>query len=81
MALRWGVAGPGHTANDFVSALSTLREGSHVVVAVASDTRLTKAEEFIARHRSMDYGADLISADCKAYGSYDELVKDSNVQV
>ena len=69
MATRWGIVGAGLIANDFVVALKTLPADYHVVVAVASRS-LDRAREFGRKHEIE-----------KAYGSYDELVRDASVQV
>lgn len=69
MALRWGIAAAGKISNDFVSALTTLDDKHHTVVAVAARD-LNRATEFANRFE--------ISS---AYGSYKELAGDENVQV
>lgn len=47
---------------------------SHTVAAVASSSSKSRAEEFIK-------DCKVPGSDCKAYGSYPELVKDSNVDI
>ncbi|XP_046388285.1 trans-1,2-dihydrobenzene-1,2-diol dehydrogenase-like [Ischnura elegans] len=69
MATRWGIASAGKISHDFVTALSTLSTDEHQVVAVAARD-LDRAKEFAARHRIPT-----------AYGSYDKLAKDPNVEV
>ncbi|KAM4825382.1 trans-1,2-dihydrobenzene-1,2-diol dehydrogenase [Thomomys bottae] len=69
MALRWGILSAGLIANDFTTALSTLPRSEHQVVAVAARD-LSRAKEFARKH-------DIP----KAYGSYEELAKDSNVEI
>ncbi|XP_067001941.1 trans-1,2-dihydrobenzene-1,2-diol dehydrogenase [Anabrus simplex] len=69
MATRWGIASAGKISHDFVTALSTLPSEEHVVVAVAA-RQLERAQEFAKLHK--------IS---KAYGSYEELAKDNNIDV
>ncbi|KAL1955616.1 hypothetical protein VTO42DRAFT_8349 [Malbranchea cinnamomea] len=77
--IRWGIMATGWIAEEFVHDLlidSSLRGAgdiSHTVVAVASSSSITKAEEFITRYK--------IPSPCAAYGSYEELVKDPNVDV
>ncbi|XP_071455011.1 trans-1,2-dihydrobenzene-1,2-diol dehydrogenase-like [Hetaerina americana] len=69
MATRWGIASAGKISHDFVTALSTLSPEEHQVVAVAARD-LDRCKEFAARHRIPT-----------AYGSYDKLAKDPNVEV
>uniref|UniRef100_A0A250XYP4 Trans-1,2-dihydrobenzene-1,2-diol dehydrogenase n=1 Tax=Castor canadensis TaxID=51338 RepID=A0A250XYP4_CASCN len=69
MALCWGIVSAGLIASDFVTALSTLPRSEHQVVAVAARD-LSRAKEFARKH-------DIP----KAYGSYEELAKDPNVEV
>lgn len=64
---KWGVIGTGNIANNFVKGLSVLPNAE--LYAVASRTK-AKADEFANK-----YGFT------KAYGSYEELVKDSNIDV
>jgi dihydrodiol dehydrogenase / D-xylose 1-dehydrogenase (NADP) len=64
---KWGVIGTGTIANNFVKGLRVLPNAEFY--AVASRTK-EKAEEFASK-----YGA------VKAYGTYEELVKDSEVDV
>ena len=65
--IRWGILGPGKIANKFAQGLQTI-DGA-VIQAVASRTA-SRSEEFAAT-----YGA------VSAYGSYQELVDDPNVDV
>ncbi|CAG2060983.1 unnamed protein product, partial [Timema podura] len=69
MATRWGIASAGKISHDFVIALSILPHTEHVVVAVAA-RQLNRAKDFATLHN--------IKA---AYGSYEELAKDPNVDV
>lgn len=64
-SFKWGVLGTGGIASSFVEDLT--RAQAHEVVAVGSRT-LSKAEEF-AKNLSIPH----------SYGSYEELVNDSNV--
>lgn len=66
-ALRWGVLGPGGIARDFTAALH--RHTAQRVVAVGSRSH-ERAKAFAAEH-----GVD------RAYGSYEQLVGDSGVDV
>lgn len=65
--IKWGIMGTGTIANSFVKGLSSLPEAE--LYAVASRSR-EKAEEF-----GNKYGA------ARMYGSYEELVQDSEVDV
>lgn len=65
--LRWGVLAPGAIANDFVDSL--LRHTDQRVVAAGSRT-LERAQEFARAHDIRN-----------AYGSYDELVADPDVDI
>lgn len=66
---RWGILGAGLIANDFLVALRTLPRNEHEVVAVAARS-LERAQHFGKTHDVE-----------KAYGSYDELLQDPEVQV
>ncbi|KAM8962920.1 trans-1,2-dihydrobenzene-1,2-diol dehydrogenase [Lycaon pictus] len=69
MALRWGIVSAGLISSDFTTVLGTLPRSEHQVVAVAARD-LSRAKEFARKH-------DIP----KAYGSYEELAKDPNVEV
>uniref|UniRef100_A0A2I2ZMU0 Trans-1,2-dihydrobenzene-1,2-diol dehydrogenase n=1 Tax=Gorilla gorilla gorilla TaxID=9595 RepID=A0A2I2ZMU0_GORGO len=69
MALRWGIVSVGLISSDFTAVLQTLPRSEHQVVAVAARD-LSRAKEFAQKH-------DIP----KAYGSYEELAKDPNVEV
>ncbi|XP_015977884.2 trans-1,2-dihydrobenzene-1,2-diol dehydrogenase [Rousettus aegyptiacus] len=69
MALRWGIVSAGLICSDFTTMLRTLPRSEHQVVAVAARD-LSRAKEFARKH-------DIP----KAYGSYEELAKDPNVEV
>uniref|UniRef100_A0A5F5PM74 Dihydrodiol dehydrogenase n=1 Tax=Equus caballus TaxID=9796 RepID=A0A5F5PM74_HORSE len=69
MALCWGIVSAGLISSDFTTVLRTLPRSEHQVVAVAARD-LSRAKEFARKH-------DIP----KAYGSYEELVKDPNVGV
>ncbi|KAI9374542.1 hypothetical protein BJX61DRAFT_532284 [Aspergillus egyptiacus] len=77
--VRWGILATGWIADTFVRDLlhdPSTRDASdisHTVVAVSSSTSSSRAEKFIS-----DTG---IPAPCAAYGSYEELVADPNVDV
>uniref|UniRef100_A0A8D2DMN5 Trans-1,2-dihydrobenzene-1,2-diol dehydrogenase n=1 Tax=Sciurus vulgaris TaxID=55149 RepID=A0A8D2DMN5_SCIVU len=69
MALRWGIVSAGLISNDFTTVLCALPRSEHQVVAVAARD-LSRAKDFALKH-------DIP----KAYGSYEELAKDPNVEV
>ncbi|XP_055469614.1 trans-1,2-dihydrobenzene-1,2-diol dehydrogenase [Psammomys obesus] len=69
MALRWGIVSAGLIASDFTIMLSSLPPSEHQVVAVAARD-LNRAKEFAQKYNIP-----------KAYGSYEELAKDPNVEV
>ena len=68
-ALRWGILCAGKISFDFVSALGTLPKEEHTVTAVAARSQ-EKAKEFGEKFEIK-----------RCYGSYEELVKDSEVDV
>ncbi|KAI1294787.1 Trans-1,2-dihydrobenzene-1,2-diol dehydrogenase [Halotydeus destructor] len=69
MATRWGIVSAGQISNDFCSAIRTLPDTDHQIVAVATRS-LASAQAFGQRHNIP-----------KTYGSYLELALDANVQV
>lgn len=69
MATRWGIVSAGKISHDFVTALSTLSPEEHTVVAVAA-RQIERAKDFASLHKIP-----------VAYGSYEELAADSNVDV
>ncbi|XP_016527024.1 uncharacterized protein LOC103138111 isoform X6 [Poecilia formosa] len=69
MATRWGICSAGKISHDFTVALKTLPAEDHQAVAVAA-RKLEDAQEFSRKHN--------IS---KAYGSYEELARDPDVDV
>lgn len=64
--LKWGILGPGNIARDFAQALNRV---NGEVYAVASRNK-ERSEKF-ARENNVK----------KAYGSYDEIIKDENIDV
>lgn len=64
--LKWGILGPGNIARDFSKALNRV---NGEVYAVASRNK-ERAEKF-ARENNVK----------KAYGSYDEIIKDNDIDV
>ena len=69
MALRWGICSAGKVCSKFVVSLKTLPESDHRVVAVGARS-LEDAKKFAATHNIP-----------RAYGSYEEVAADSEVDV
>ncbi|KAF7653286.1 hypothetical protein LDENG_00085200 [Lucifuga dentata] len=69
MAIRWGICSAGKISHDFTVALRTLPPEDHQVVAVAA-RKLEDAQAFAKPHSIP-----------QAYGSYEELSRDPNVDV
>ncbi|XP_078511256.1 trans-1,2-dihydrobenzene-1,2-diol dehydrogenase isoform X1 [Lissotriton helveticus] len=69
MATRWGICSAGKISHDFLVALETLPAQDHQAVAVAARD-LGRAQEFAKSHNIP-----------KAYGSYQELAKDPNIDI
>lgn len=69
MALRWGILGAGLISNDFLIGLRTLPASKHQVVAVGDRSR-ESAEKFALKHSIP-----------KFYGSHEEFLKDTEVDV
>ncbi|CAJ1049077.1 Hypothetical predicted protein [Xyrichtys novacula] len=69
MATKWGICSAGKISHDFAVALKTLAPEDHQVVAVAA-RKLEDAQEFAKKHN--------IS---QAYGSYEELARDPDIDV
>uniref|UniRef100_A0A8C5RWU7 Trans-1,2-dihydrobenzene-1,2-diol dehydrogenase n=1 Tax=Laticauda laticaudata TaxID=8630 RepID=A0A8C5RWU7_LATLA len=68
MRLCWGICSAGKISHDFIVALKTL-PADHKIVAIAS-SKLERAQEYARLHGI-----------CRAYGSYEELAKDPEVDV
>ncbi|KAL3485800.1 hypothetical protein BJX62DRAFT_242604 [Aspergillus germanicus] len=77
--VKWGILATGWIADVFVRdllrdpAARDASDVSHTVVAVSSSSSASRAEKFISETG--------IPAPCAAYGSYEELVADPNVDV
>ncbi|XP_055010961.1 LOW QUALITY PROTEIN: trans-1,2-dihydrobenzene-1,2-diol dehydrogenase-like [Boleophthalmus pectinirostris] len=69
MATKWGICSAGKISHDFTVALKTLPPEDHQVVAVAA-RKLDDALSFAQKHNIP-----------QAYGSYEELSRDPNVDV
>ncbi|XP_058485899.1 trans-1,2-dihydrobenzene-1,2-diol dehydrogenase-like [Solea solea] len=69
MATRWGLCGAGKISHDFSVAMKTLPPGDHQIAVIASRS-LESAKEFARKHGIP-----------KAYGSYEELAKDPDIDV
>ena len=77
--LKWGILATGGIAESFGRDLSVNPETrdrkdiEHVVVAAASSSSADRAQKYLKEVRA--------SESAKAYGSYKELVADSNVEI
>ncbi|XP_068598600.1 trans-1,2-dihydrobenzene-1,2-diol dehydrogenase [Brachionichthys hirsutus] len=69
MATRWGICSAGKISHDFTVALKSLPPEEHQVVAVAA-RKLEDAQKFAEKHGIP-----------RAYGSYEELAGDPDVDV
>ncbi|XP_045887831.1 trans-1,2-dihydrobenzene-1,2-diol dehydrogenase isoform X2 [Micropterus dolomieu] len=69
MATRWGICSAGKISHDFTVALKTLPPEDHQVVAVAA-RNLEDAQGFAKKHSIL-----------RAYGSYEELARDPDIDV
>lgn len=69
MATRWGIVSTGRISNDFTANVKCLPDEEHQVVAVAGSD-IEKARKFAA-----------ILDIPKAYGTYEELAEDNDVEV
>ncbi|XP_007239709.3 trans-1,2-dihydrobenzene-1,2-diol dehydrogenase [Astyanax mexicanus] len=69
MATRWGICGAGKISHDFSVALKTLPAREHQITAVAA-RNLERAQTFAKTHGIP-----------KAYGSYQELADDPNIDI
>lgn len=69
LVLKWGIVSTGSISTDFCTALLTLKSAEHVLQAVSA-RRVEDAQKFAERFH--------VAA---AYGSYDELVRDPNVNI
>ncbi|TMS39464.1 hypothetical protein L596_005980 [Steinernema carpocapsae] len=72
MQLRWGIVGSGNICNCFVRSL-LINPDHHKVVAVGASAT-ERAQQFIDK---FEFGAEKPTA----YGSYEDVVKDANVDV
>ncbi|XP_038238187.1 trans-1,2-dihydrobenzene-1,2-diol dehydrogenase-like [Dermochelys coriacea] len=68
-ATRWGICSAGKISHDFLVALKTLPATEHQAVAIAARD-LARAQEYAQKHRIP-----------RAYGSYEELAQDPDVDV
>ena len=67
-ALNWGFIGCGRVSHDYVQALKHLP--SQNVVACATSNSVERAQQFATKHSIT-----------KSYGTYEELLADTNVQI
>ncbi|KAL3073310.1 hypothetical protein niasHS_017005 [Heterodera schachtii] len=71
--LHWGIIGLGNIANDFVLAMAYCQHPNKVT-AVATSNSVERAQQFIQK-------VGLNSAQVKAYGDYEQLLQDDDVDV
>ncbi|KAK3075882.1 hypothetical protein LTR53_000456 [Teratosphaeriaceae sp. CCFEE 6253] len=77
--LKWGILATGGIAETFARDLwpnpecRGVKDIEHKVVAAASSSSAKRAQDFLKEVRGVE--------DAKAYGSYEELVKDPNVDI
>uniref|UniRef100_H3C7Y3 Trans-1,2-dihydrobenzene-1,2-diol dehydrogenase n=1 Tax=Tetraodon nigroviridis TaxID=99883 RepID=H3C7Y3_TETNG len=69
MATKWGICSAGKISHDFTVALKTLLPEDHQIVAVAA-RKLEDAQDFAQKHNIL-----------RAYGSYEELARDPDIDV
>lgn len=69
MATKWGIITAGKISHDFVCCLRSLPSEEHQVIAIAA-RNVERAEEFAKYHNIP-----------KAYGTYEELAKDKEIEV
>ncbi|XP_032662338.1 trans-1,2-dihydrobenzene-1,2-diol dehydrogenase [Chelonoidis abingdonii] len=69
MATRWGICSAGKISHDFLVALKTLPATEHQAVAIAARD-LARAQDYAQKHGIP-----------RAYGSYEELAQDPDVDV
>lgn len=67
MAVRWGIVSAGKISSDFVSALASLPNTDHKVIAVAARD-LPRAKEFALKFKIPKY-----------YDNYDQIAKDADI--
>lgn len=67
MATNWGIASAGLISHDFATAVGTLPQNEHKIMAVAA-RELTRAKEFADRHHIPH-----------VHSSYEELAKNADV--
>ncbi|KAI6176316.1 Trans-1,2-dihydrobenzene-1,2-diol dehydrogenase-like [Aphelenchoides bicaudatus] len=67
--LRWGTIGAGKIAHDFVQAMDKT-EHNHKTVAVSASSK-QRAQELV----------DKLKLDAKAYGSYEDVINDPDVDI
>ncbi|WVQ74807.1 hypothetical protein IAR50_004413 [Cryptococcus sp. DSM 104548] len=86
---RWGILGCGWISSTFATDIARptstrkVTDVSHAIAAVGSRS-LPKAEAFVAEHTPNGAAAQqdgLVSFKPKAYGSYQEVVEDPNVDI
>ncbi|KAI3411850.1 hypothetical protein GPALN_001913 [Globodera pallida] len=71
--LHWGVIGLGNIANDFVLAMAYCRHPNKVVAVATSDS--------VERAHKFKQSVGLNSEEIKAYGNYEDLLRDPDVDI
>uniref|UniRef100_A0A914ID94 Trans-1,2-dihydrobenzene-1,2-diol dehydrogenase n=1 Tax=Globodera rostochiensis TaxID=31243 RepID=A0A914ID94_GLORO len=71
--LHWGVIGLGNIANDFVLAMAYCRHPNKVVAVSTSDS--------VERAHKFKQSVGLNSEEIKAYGNYEDLLRDPDVDI
>lgn len=67
--LRWGIASAGKISHDFVTALRTLPENEHDIIAVAAQ-QLSRAQDFAKLHEIKN-----------AYDKYEKLASNKDIGI
>uniref|UniRef100_A0A183C4L1 Trans-1,2-dihydrobenzene-1,2-diol dehydrogenase n=1 Tax=Globodera pallida TaxID=36090 RepID=A0A183C4L1_GLOPA len=71
--LHWGVIGLGNIANDFILAMAYCRHPNKVVAVATSDS--------VERAHKFKQSVGLNSEEIKAYGNYEDLLRDPDVDI
>ncbi|KAJ3545827.1 hypothetical protein NM208_g2311 [Fusarium decemcellulare] len=82
--IRWGLIATGDIARLFAKDLLIdpktrgTHDIRHAITAVASSSSKESADKFISSHIAPTQSGDII---CKAYGSYEDVVRDADVDI
>ena len=77
--LKWGIMGCGLISSDFVHAVLRKCEQPHSIQAVATSNSLERAQQFVTKLQVPNKAAAV--KDIKAYGSYEELLADKEIEI